>query len=64
MLLLCVHIPGSYICSGTLLGVSIVSAPIIAHAMDGELHMWLVLCTFAFLFIFLETVLTAVFPFH
>jgi len=33
-----VHIPGSYICSGSILGVSIASAPIIAHAMDGELH--------------------------
>ncbi|KAL2950723.1 hypothetical protein AAZX31_19G005500 [Glycine max] len=29
-----VHIPGSYICSGSILGVSIASAPIIAHAMD------------------------------
>ena len=58
-----VHIPGSYICSGSILGVSIASAPIIAHAMDGELHIWLVLCTSAFLFIFLVTVLSAVFFF-
>ncbi|KAG2383816.1 hypothetical protein LR48_Vigan10g281000 [Vigna angularis] len=28
------RVSGSYICSGTLLGVSIISAPIIAHAMD------------------------------
>jgi len=38
MMLFFVYIPGSYICSGTLLGVSIISAPVIAHAMDGELH--------------------------
>ncbi|XP_027923379.1 uncharacterized protein LOC114181201 [Vigna unguiculata] len=28
------RVSGSYICSGTLLGVSIISAPVIAHAMD------------------------------
>jgi len=35
---LLVQFPGSYMCIGSILGVSIASAPSIAHAMDGELN--------------------------
>jgi len=46
-----VHIPGI----GCVLGVPVATASTIAYATNGELHIWLVLCTLAFLPVLLNS---------
>jgi hypothetical protein len=46
-----VNIPGI----GSILGVSVATASTIAYAIDGELHIWLILCTLAFLSMLLNS---------